>query len=89
MKVSFAWIALTLGAVVSAAPSLNFKVKERVYTPRGWEELGPASADHVISLRIGLPQPNFSELERHLYEVSDRKCYLGLAMLSDDKAVIA
>ncbi|PFH51348.1 hypothetical protein AMATHDRAFT_142954, partial [Amanita thiersii Skay4041] len=29
------------------------------------------SPDHIIVLRIGLPQPNFPILENHLWEVSD------------------
>jgi len=29
------------------------------------------SPDHTITLRIGLPQPNFPVLAAHLYEVSD------------------
>ncbi|KAL0950239.1 hypothetical protein HGRIS_010224 [Hohenbuehelia grisea] len=47
------------------------KLKERIVPPRGWTLHGPAPADHIIRLRIGLPQPNFPELERHLYAVSD------------------
>lgn len=27
-------------------------------------------ADHILELRIALPQPNFHALEQHLYEVS-------------------
>ncbi|KAK2466004.1 hypothetical protein APHAL10511_001645 [Amanita phalloides] len=46
-------------------------VKERVNLPRGWRVYGPPAQDHIISLRIGLPQPDFASLERHLYEVSD------------------
>ncbi len=39
--------------------------------PRGWIKLSQPPTDHTILLRIGLFQENFSELERHLYEVSD------------------
>ncbi|KAG5648771.1 hypothetical protein DXG03_000120 [Asterophora parasitica] len=55
-----------------AAPSPGaHKVKETVNPPRGWVKDGIPSSDHTIVLRIGLPQPNFSVLENHLYEVSD------------------
>ncbi|KAL0580736.1 hypothetical protein V5O48_001294 [Marasmius crinis-equi] len=47
------------------------RVKERIFPPRGWVQHARAPPDHKIELRIGLPQPNFNELERHLYEVSD------------------
>ncbi|KAG6891682.1 hypothetical protein C0992_010085 [Termitomyces sp. T32_za158] len=47
------------------------KVKETITPPRGWTATGIPSPDHKIILRIGLPQPNFHILEKHLYEVSD------------------
>ncbi|KAG6910773.1 hypothetical protein DXG01_007660 [Tephrocybe rancida] len=47
------------------------KVKESIIAPRGWIKSGVPPADHRIVLRIALPQPNFSILEKHLYEVSD------------------
>lgn len=49
----------------------NYKVKERTAPPRGWQKISSAPADHIIHLRIGLPQSRFDELERHLYEISD------------------
>lgn len=49
----------------------DYKVKERIAPPRGWQKISSAPADHIIHLRIGLPQSHFDELERHLYEVSD------------------
>ncbi|KAF8969346.1 peptidase S8/S53 domain-containing protein [Flammula alnicola] len=56
-----------------AAPSKEcaYETKEEVPPPRGWVKHGKPSSDHRISLRIGLPQPNFHILEQHLYEVSD------------------
>ena len=39
--------------------------------PPGWVEGGSPPPDHIIALRIGLPQPNFPALEEHLYQVSD------------------
>ncbi|KAI0925655.1 hypothetical protein AcV5_008333 [Taiwanofungus camphoratus] len=67
------WLVLALSAFVNAAPGKDcaHRLKESVPPPRGWTKQRPAPADHVIELRIGLPQPNFSVLEQHLYEVSD------------------
>ncbi len=63
-------VALAFGAPKRALDSRH-KVKELVRAPRGWVQGAPAPADHVIKLKIALPQSNFPELERHLYEVSD------------------
>ena len=48
-----------------------YSIKEEVKSPRGWLKHGRPAPDHNIILRIGLPQPNFHVLEKHLYEVSD------------------
>ena len=65
-------LILSVTAVAYASPrSTAHLLKESVDIPRGWAEHSVPSPDHIISLHIGLPQPNFSELERHLYEVSD------------------
>lgn len=64
-------IAFAGAAVWASPPEFTHKLKESVAPPRGWERHGSAPPDHIIKLRIGLPQPNFPELERHLYEVSD------------------
>lgn len=61
---------LALALAVAAAPS-PYAVKESIVLPRGWTREQAAPADHVIDLRIALPQPNFDVLERHLYEISD------------------
>lgn len=68
-------IALALSLVshlVFAAPAkdCSHTVKETVPHPKGWVKQGRPPADHVLQLRIGLPQPNFSVLEKHLYEIS-------------------
>ncbi|OJT09515.1 Tripeptidyl-peptidase sed3 [Trametes pubescens] len=67
------WLSVALATVVIAVPSKDgaHKLKESIPAPRGWTKSAPAPADHIIELRIALPQPNFAELERHLYEVSD------------------
>ncbi|TFK55639.1 tripeptidyl peptidase A [Heliocybe sulcata] len=43
----------------------------QVEPPRGWVKVTPAPADHIINLRIALPQAGFTSLEKALYEVSD------------------
>jgi len=58
---------------VGAAPPKEraYTVKESVNPPHGWTKHSEPQPDLKIVLRFGLPQPNFGELERHLYEVSD------------------
>nr|GAT54755.1 predicted protein [Mycena chlorophos] len=58
---------LALAGSVSAAS----RVKESVFAPRGWIQHSAAPADHIVKLRIALPQPNFPALEDALYAVSD------------------
>ncbi|KJA29732.1 hypothetical protein HYPSUDRAFT_126973, partial [Hypholoma sublateritium FD-334 SS-4] len=48
-----------------------YTVKEKINTPHGWVLHGQPAPHHTIELKVALPQPNFDELERHLYEVSD------------------
>ena len=50
------------------------KIKESIEgPPRGWLRHGPAPPDHLLELKIGLPQPHFPILENHLWEVSNPK----------------
>ncbi|KAF8897766.1 tripeptidyl peptidase A [Infundibulicybe gibba] len=56
---------------VDFLPELGPPLPEFVSPPRGWVQHSAAPKDHNIELRIGLPQPNFPTLEKHLYEVSD------------------
>ncbi|KAH7923659.1 subtilisin-like protein [Leucogyrophana mollusca] len=69
------WLGLSLSAALArAAPykGCQHKVKESIYgPPRGWVKQSPAPPNHIIELKIALPQPNFSVLEQHLWEVSD------------------
>ncbi|KAA1473406.1 tripeptidyl peptidase A [Dentipellis sp. KUC8613] len=62
---------LALSALAAAAPNSTPKLKERITAPRNWEPVKRAPPAHVLTLRIALPQPNFSVLEQHLWEVSD------------------
>lgn len=72
---SFHLIAVLLSPLLGIAQASSIptahKVKENVNVPRGWVKYGEPPANHKVALKIALPQPNFSELERHLYEVSD------------------
>ena len=69
------FVVLSLSLLGLCAPSrtsrVEHKVKEVVSAPFGWRKGASAPPDHILELRIGLPQPNFSELEKHLYEISD------------------
>ena len=55
-----------LGSPVRAHSA--YAVKDSHVVPSKWTKVGPAPADHWISLQIGLKQSHFDELERHLYE---------------------
>jgi len=68
--VSFASLFFIVAA--SATPEWNVTaVKESVHPPPGWVKYAFASPDHVLRLRIALPQPRFHVLEQHLMEISD------------------
>lgn len=48
------------------------KIKESIQgPPRGWVRHGHAPSDHLLDLKIALPQPYFPILENHLWEVSN------------------
>lgn len=63
--------ALSFASLTFAAEPCAHKIKESISYPKGWVKQLPAPTDHIINLRIGLPQPNFNVLESHLYEISD------------------
>lgn len=69
LLLTFISIPFTAVALPSSGPC--HKVKETVVHPHGWVKHSAPAPDHTIVLRIGLPQPNFHVLEKHLYEVSD------------------
>lgn len=60
-------------SAVGAIPTKEcaYTLKEKIETPHGWVKQSKPHPDHRIVLRIALPQPNFNQLEKHLYEVSD------------------
>lgn len=69
-------IALSLAILAGSSP-LNarfddFSVKHAwVEVPAGWVSTGPAPADHLLDMRIGLKQARLDELISSLYEVSN------------------
>ena len=70
MRFGSLYLVLALGCLAQAVPSeYDHKVKESIITPRGWVKQERAPADHAIELRVAIPQSNFAELERRLYEV--------------------
>ncbi len=70
MLTSAALIALFAALVTSSPLRVRspYAVKETHPVPSQWSNVGPAPADHVINLQIGLKQSQFDELERHLLE---------------------
>jgi len=61
-------------SIVSASATSEWNVtsvKESVHPPPGWVKYAFAAPDHVLRLRIALPQPQFHILEQHLMEISD------------------
>jgi hypothetical protein len=70
MLFSIAVVALVADLVNSSPVKTRspYAVKEYHHPPTAWTSVGPAPADHVINLQIGLKQGNFEELERHLGE---------------------
>ncbi|CAK1359777.1 unnamed protein product [Cercospora beticola] len=49
----------------------DYAVHNSHFVPPGWQKIGKPSPDHSVSLRIGLKQSAFEQLEKELYEVSD------------------
>jgi tripeptidyl-peptidase-1 len=58
-------------ACLSSAAPRHLRLRQTVTPPRDWIHMGRAPSEHVIQLRIALPQPHFPELEQHLIEISD------------------
>ena len=65
---------LSLVAASPVSRRTDLVVKDIHPAPRRWSNLGPAPAEHLMHLKIGLIQSHFSELERHLYEGLTRSC---------------
>src|SRR6266404_3282722 len=63
-------VLVTLLRVTSGA-TCAFKLRQSIDPPRDWVNRGRASPSQVISLRIALHQPRFSELEQYLAESSN------------------
>ena len=59
-------------SVASSYKRWTHKVKESLEAvPHGWVKHAPTPPDHVLELKIALPQPYFPILEQHLWEISD------------------
>ena len=58
--------SIVLGQRLAIRSPLVLKEVHKV--PPQWTRLGPAPADHLINLHIGLKQSQMDELERHLLE---------------------
>ena len=67
-------LACPLAAALASASLYRdtpHKIKESIDVPHGWIRHGPPPSDHLLELKIALPQPYFPILEKHLQEVSD------------------
>ena len=71
MRIGLSWILLASSILAGAAPATNYvnRVKETIIPPATWMKGDVAPPNAIIELRIALPQHNFAELERHLYEI--------------------
>jgi hypothetical protein len=80
MLFSIAVVALVADFVTGSPVRTRspYEVKEYHHPPSEWKVMGPAPADHVVHLQIGLRQERFGELERHLGE---GMCELSLVQL--------
>lgn len=62
---------LAASTTILSSPLLSrpeYAVKDTHRVPRKWSRVGPAPANALLHLHIGLKQSQFDELERHLYE---------------------
>lgn len=59
-----------LACYASASP-LSHVLRDSVSVPAGFAQVGPASKDHVLNLRLGMVQGDPAGLEKVLMEVSD------------------
>jgi tripeptidyl-peptidase-1 len=66
LMAAFLFAAIATGS--SPRSRSPYVVKDTHHVPKRWKPVGPAPAEHLIKLQIGLKQAQFSELERHLYE---------------------
>ncbi|KAI0693070.1 tripeptidyl peptidase A [Cytidiella melzeri] len=66
---------LSLAIVLCACALLSHAsiptVKESVHTPvRSWANIGSPPPEHILNLRVALPQSNYTALEEQLYQIS-------------------
>ena len=68
-SVSLAFLIATTTVLTSPVRTRSpYVVKDTHNVPNKWYRVGPAPANKIINLHIGLRQSQFDELERHLYE---------------------
>jgi tripeptidyl-peptidase-1 len=69
------WAAVAVVTSLAFANPLhkrfNYQIKETHNPPRQWTRIGPAPANAVLSLHIGLKMGNWEELERNLHESTE------------------
>ena len=70
LSLIFVFVFAISGSAIST-PGWGSTVKESIHPPPEWVKYSAASPDHVLRLRIALPQPQFHVLEQHLMEISD------------------
>jgi tripeptidyl-peptidase-1 len=74
MRLLLLFLAFAAAVRASHYKDIPHKIKESIEgPPRGWLRHGPAPPNHLLELKIALPQPHFPTLEKHLWEVSNPK----------------
>ncbi|KAF8311048.1 subtilisin-like protein [Clavulina sp. PMI_390] len=63
--------ALAAATLATATPLSDFVLKSSSSPPAGWRATGYPSPSYLITLRIGLAQPNLPLLEQHLLQIAD------------------
>ena len=53
----------------------TYSIKDSHHVPQQWARVGPAPAEHIINLNIGLKQSQFDKLEKQLYEGTRRSSH--------------
>ena len=69
-RFAFAALALTATEVLGSPLQSQsaYAVKDSFAVPKTVSKVGPAHADQILNLQIGLKQANFDKLEQQLYD---------------------
>ncbi|KIM60332.1 hypothetical protein SCLCIDRAFT_26677 [Scleroderma citrinum Foug A] len=82
------YFAASLVSVTPSYKRCKHKVKESLEAvPHGWVKHAPAPPDHVLELKIALPQPHFPILEQHIWDISDPNHVRYGAQLSKEETL--